>query len=501
MYFFRNHCIILIIIAVCAIIINSCSKTSFSEPEEVSIVQRNHRISLDDAMNSLKDYLLSDSSGGTRQNDKDWGNDIESVFTVRSKQIVTKNGSPAIQPQDCDEIFYVVNFTNNGGWAVLAADDRISEDIIAVVDSGNLSEEAFTSAYYNPAPESRVYDPDNLPDIDDMEYYDEDLDDWYIGNMTNTTGSNGGQGVSPEGFVAGMLLGYGIGEINGGIPDDGLDPVIGPGGGGHYHTVVTYQTVTTTQVPNMLGILSAWSQTSSPYNDYTPTVSGHQTDVGCVNIALGKIMTYFEYPTTFNINGYSIDWNAIKTNVTSTAGSASVANLLRGLGVANQSLYFYVSSSLNGTFTLPALAAQTLSTFLYSNVSYSNYSTTNVISALESGCPVFVSSINLINGIVADIEHSHAWNIDGYKTKIVYKTTKLYLDGVLIDTTTEVYSNTKMMHCAFGWGGFCDGYFASGVFNLASTQAEFDYSSDAGQRSYNFNLYLKTITYANPISS
>lgn len=70
----------------------------------------------------------------------------------------------------------------------------------------------------------------------------------------------------------------------------------------------------TTQVSNMLGNLSAWGQTSSPYNDYTPTVAGHQTDVGCVNIA------------------------------------------------------FYISSNLNGTFSLPALAAQTLSTFLYSDV-------------------------------------------------------------------------------------------------------------------------------------
>ena len=99
-----------------------------------------------------------------------------------------------------------------------------------------------------------------------------------------------------------------------------------------------------------------------------------------------------------------------------------------------------------------------------------------------------------------DLYNSHAWNIDGYKTKIVYKTTKLYLDGVLIDTTTEVYSNTKMMHCAFGWGGYCDGYFASGIFNMASSQTEFDDPSDAGTDSSNFNLYLKTITYDNPNS-
>ena len=62
---------------------------------------------------------------------------------------------------------------------------------------------------------------------------------------------------------------------------------------------------------------------------------------------------------------------------------------------------------------------------------------------------------------------------------------------LLASCESETLSTTPstMVHCAFGWGGTCDGYFASGVFQF--------YDSDGFN---NYRVYLKTITYSNPNS-
>lgn len=47
--------------------------------------------------------------------------------------------------EDPSELLYLVNFDNNDGYAVLAADDRISSSVIAFVESGSISPADFTS--------------------------------------------------------------------------------------------------------------------------------------------------------------------------------------------------------------------------------------------------------------------------------------------------------------------------------------------------------------------
>lgn len=128
-----------------------------------------------------------------------------------------------------------------------------------------------------------------------------------------------------------------------------------------------------------------------------------------------------------------------------------------------------------------------LSNINYSGVSYSNYSHANVKAALDAGCPVFVSAISC-TGMLPDITTSHAWNIDGYKTRTIRRTDYYYENGQVVNTQT-FYNYSTLVHCAFGWHGLDDGYYSSGIFGFYST---------ALSKTVNFSVYLKTITYNNP---
>lgn len=48
-----------------------------------------------------------------------------------------------------EEIVYIVNFENNEGYAVLAADDRLAS-VIAITETGNLTPEEFVAVAQGP---------------------------------------------------------------------------------------------------------------------------------------------------------------------------------------------------------------------------------------------------------------------------------------------------------------------------------------------------------------
>lgn len=71
------------------------------------------------------------------------------------------------------------------------------------------------------------------------------------------------------------------------------------------------------------------------------------------------------------------------------------------------------------------------------------------------------------------------------------------VNGVYSHTVTHTSSPTTMVHCDFGWQGFCNGYYASDIFKLNNPDVEFDNPYDSGS-DINYNFYLKIITYNHP---
>ena len=411
-------------------------------------------------MSVLNDYLDNEAEVCTKAGVPSKNRNIASVNLLRAKDLYARSSSP--YEGDIDEMVYIVNFEDDGGFALLAADNRVPDVLIGITDSGHVDQDRLAATY------RKMFD--NQPSTKSFDPYDPTNEDWYIGNYT---GTDAGEFIVSE-YVAALCVGYVEGQIGGGHIVGPITPVYGDEG---YFEVVYSDGGETTVVDTLLAHYNSWEQSIEPYNDYIP----NNYSVGCVNIAIGKILSYFSGPGSISGFGWSVDWNAINNDSTSTNGRASIGHLLA---------YLYdhcwsISFGDEGTFTLPLLASSFLSNFGYSNVSYSSYNTDTVKGALNAGCPVFVSAINMSNHS-PDITKSHAWNIDGYKNKTTYRTVNYYENGILVSSSTTTQVST-LVHCAYGWGGLGDGYFTSGVFQFY-TNGNY----------HNYCVYLKTITYSNP---
>lgn len=453
------------IATIIATIIVSCGKKEIP-PFAHSIVEQSHSIPLSESLKHLDGFIASQQKTKGQRNYS-----ISTVDTLRVKRLQSKAQS-SIVPEGCEALLYIVNF-ESGGYALLSADDRITDPIISVVNNGSITAEQLYSSY-NRVFCSERFSKGGVYQGSTFELYDEDKADWYIGNYTENSDTT----MIATDFIDGLTVGYVVEQVGGGNMILPGTPTYG--GEGDMTVEVSYTDLGTTNIVSpLLTAYTAWTQEESPYNDFTP----NNYPAGCVNIALGKILAYFNGPLTITYQGITLDWYDITYNQTSYYGKMYIGLLLRFLGCVCNSWYLPFGV---GTFTLPIEVASFLSDAGYSGVSYSDYSTYAVKTALNNGCPVFVSGINRIGNMIPDIAHSHAWNIDGYKEKHTMQTTRYYLNGTLVNTQTTIITTT-LVSCCFGWGGSCDRYLTSGVFQFMK-----------GGSPRNYSIYLRTITYNNP---
>lgn len=62
-------------------------------------------------------------------------------FEIKNVEVVVCDGETR-SSMAIDTLLYIVNFTNNKGYALLSADDRV-EGLIAIIDKGNLTAREF----------------------------------------------------------------------------------------------------------------------------------------------------------------------------------------------------------------------------------------------------------------------------------------------------------------------------------------------------------------------
>ena len=460
------------LLAICVI---ACTQEQSEIIPDVLPEGKSHVIPVERALESLNGFM--GNSLGTK------GNVKYSVSTVYSDRTVTKSSD-----ESSAELLYLVNFDGDG-YAVLAADDRISADVIAIVESGSISTDNFTSnstqnrTIYNGYP---TIGPGLNYNADSTEVYinpntfctySEENDDNYVGDLI--VDDPGDTVKLCEPFVANLIKTYAENEIN----LSKLDTLVS-GFKGHIFDdgttrKISYSYSSQVIVEPMFMSFSNWTQ-GEKFNLLCPTVLGKQTPCGCVNLAAAYVMTYLEYPVQFIYNGIEVNWENIKKPYGEITDTLSASSMTRCLGVLCNSIY-----ANTGTFTFPSFMARSLGMLGYQNVEYGKYSTAVVLSSLQNGYPVIVCSVPGIK-----LTQSHAWNIDGYKKYI--KTTRIdyFKDNKFIKTT---YDNdvTNMVHCNFGWGGKDNGYYTSGVFDLTKGQKD-GWSSG---KTTNYNNYLKTISF------
>ena len=465
-----------------------------------------HTIPLETALNSLQDFM-STSFDATR-GQKDCRN-VSNVFPVHFNSVTTRavNNSNV----NCENLVYVANFEQDNGYAVLAADDRIKDQVIAIIDDGNVSEETILSASKELSEDRPIIDGFPLTGdgfITDANYpgeifmnpntvdlYDSTEDDTLVGDFSlddidavdengNPTATRSCNDIeSSEKYACRMFLSYAVDEVlsNGG------------GGGGASSKTIEIDAGPWSDMKNVkpiLGNFVGWSQ-HGPFNNLYPQVrkylifgSKKVAPAGCFPLSIAKVLAYFEYPYHLSHNGYVINWAKLKNDLSSTEGSNSAAHLLKYIYDGCDCLPFY-----NGTFTFPKKAVSFMN-FHYLNAHKYDYGFARVSTSIDQGRPVIIYGCPNIN-----IFKSHCWNIDGYKIRTRSVTEKTYIGNNLLSETKKT-EKCEMVHCDFGWGGSSNGYYVSGIFNTDNQDVEYD--SNVGISKVKYNNYLHIITYDIP---
>lgn len=478
-------------------------------------------IPVDSALSYLEGFLSDEIENPVSRSGKK--RIVQSVTKVKYNLFCESRSS-----DDPENLVYVANFENGEGYAILAADSRIEEKVIAVTDNGSLSELELVKAADELKDERVIFEgyPTTgpgfftVPEFGDeiflnpntVELYDATRDDTLVGNFSDddegAEDENGNpikqpaekSDISDDLFPASLCMTYAISSVDDSkqehlkptidkdkeAPKEDIDPKENITGGGE----PSYSKWTTTKtVGPILSKYSNWYQ-NTPFNDFYPKrrkyiIFGRQrhAPAGCFPLAIAKIMTHFEFPSEIRYKENKVNWKELKgyyyPYYVSDEWNRSAATLLRVVSMGCDCWYFYA-----GTFTWPKDATAYMRTIGYYNAHSYKYNFERVTEMIDNNSPLIIYSIPGWN-----IFKSHSWNIDGYKIKqrevTVYK---------------EMHIETmNMVHCSFGWQyGHCNGYYASGVFKLNDKNVEFDSSSDKGRKTH-YNNLLKIITYTKPV--
>ncbi len=478
-----------------------------------------HAISMEQALASLQDFMATPSVGITRAARDN--RRIGDVYAVEYKQNILTRSSHVLNP-DVENLVYVANFENEQGFAILAADDRIGEDVLALVDSGmlrpriikdpTLAQIDFERPIYKNYPLTgpglycdSTEQNEMFLNPNTINLYDEEANDTLVGNfgldeedtIIDWKGNiidKGGEAFNPTEstlkFIVGLVYKYTIDNIESQLIDD------------HGSSSTNTRIVTTYSDWNCIDYVTPilwryekWGQ-GAPFNDLYPkrrkfvlVGKKQKAPAGCFPLAISKVMTHFKFPHLFSYNNYTIDWNSLHYTYFpySIDEKNSAASLLKGISEGTHSIYFY-----QGTFTLPVCAINFMRNIGFNNVKRHNYTYSRITSSLKNGCPLIIWAMPN-----TQIRKSHAWNIDGFETRVRNIITKKYINGVLKEEIAKP-DTSQMVHCDLGQYGLYNGYFTSGIFRLNGEDVELDNSNIVGKSHTNYNTYIRIITYNKP---
>ena len=340
--------------------------------------------------------------------------------SIKDVKVISRGNGLKSTIQGVDTLVYIVNFDNDEGFTIIAADDRVSKPVIAYIQSGRYDEE---------------YIKENIPALADLienSYnhirYEISVFESKKDSLRAVADSILRSGVFPKiennlkAYVTGTRYVY-IGE---------------------YESPILLQTV--------------WDQSTSPYNDSVPVcpTTGSRVPAGCMATAVAQVMAYWKYPSS--IYGHSFDWVGM-TEVpnayflTDNNDKKDVSYLFKLIGLNTQMNYGCNESGTTWPNTRPWLEY-----VLGYNVADFDYSWLSVYNYLSLNTPVIITA----KDVLAD---GHAWVLDGYQS-VFYNE-----ENYILNTDNGVYvvtSSTPIMinyiHNNWGWGGFYNGFFQADFF-------------------------------------
>ena len=400
-------------------------------------------ISPDEALDNL-DALLVDIYGHTKSGAPSYDPESLSVFGGA----VTKSSEGSLP----DTSVYIVNFTDESGFAVLAAQRAMSTPVFCVTEAGTLTSEDLYQAIQrlDEASEST-----SARSSKDSEFVSMML----AASIVNQMSDNGGSEPHPDNPD----------------PDDHVTPDENDGEEGSIDPGKSrWETI------KKIGPLleTKWHQ-ESPFNDFLGVNSGKVA--GCAAVATGQILVSNRYGSS---DGRYFDWNRLKKvchySNPKDAGSEedmkAASDFMEFVGSYKNCRITYGQTSAGNIQG----AQRTLRNFGYKNVTihtgFQKADANRVKTNLEKGRPIYTRGDTKTGD-------GHAWVIDGFVER------NRVLSG-------EVLESKSYFHVNWGWNGEGDGYYEQGVFDTAErTESDDMDSGEAPSVNYDFNIAYRTLTY------
>lgn len=245
---------------------------------------------------------------------------------------------------------------------------------------------------------------------------------------------------------------------------------------------VAPQPLLTTTVSPLL--TTTWNQ-SPLYNDMCPYDSTYEQHVvtGCVATATAQIMKYWNHPTTgygshsyyaqnshisygvlsANFGNTTYNWSIMPTALTSASSQTeidAVAQLMYHVGVAIEMNYNVSFEGGSGAYNHSSYNPSSMSAL----VDYFKYAPDIVV--VRPGCYDAATYSAMLR---AELDQQRPILYDGRDPDGGHS---FVCDG---------YDDNNMFHFNWGWGGYCDGYYALGALNPAP-------GGTGGNSTYTFNL-------------
>ena len=469
-------------------------------PEEIrllsEIANNTPKVSEEEAMNralGAVNSLFTFTKSGKARTIKN-SNALTTPKVVSTKSLEEESAS--------DTVAYIFNFEGDEGFAIVAADERVPEQIIACMESGN-----FDLGADNPG----------------LAIFLERVEDYIVQSIEKAEAYR--DSLAQEIFLKLVAENPELADTTTKIakPNDtplpsssDSDPLAGT-----YTEVLNSRTFEWTTVSSVAPLtVVEWNQTD-PYNRFT-RVKGRNGDApytGCVAVATAQIMAYWKYPSS--IDGYAMNWtemcrytsdifrnhmfnNQWVGSVTDlnapTTAVDNIARLMERIGA-----HVGMKYESDGSDADSDNAIKWLKQIGFSGGEKSNYNFNLIKSSLNAKRIVYgrgYSSIlkkKFLGLTLYTEKRGHAWNYDGYicqsqrtdRTIVVIdrKTNK-----VLTSTSSTIYNYQDMVHVNWGWGGDYNGYYMSEVFNTNNPAiSSLTRSNDAGQTGlYQYDLEIYT---------
>ncbi|MDR0892099.1 MAG: C10 family peptidase [Mediterranea sp.] len=424
------------------------------------------KVGVDEATNLANDAISVFGQGtATRGKAKQAIVSVSAITVGEHVSTPTRASETASFP---DTVAYAFNYAN-GGYAIIAADKRITPSILAYADTGSSDTDNPGVALFLQNLKSYA-----LKSISDFQQKKDSLTNSVVSKICPTTRTDT---LSGDDYDINVTQGWGQAKK----PDI-------PAGDDSSREKTTVSEGDYTSIEGVHPLLPVeWGQ-YFPFNElvkYNNCLDG-TAPTGCVPLAIAQIMTYWQYPNS--VDGHTMHWPILRHYTArpnayhNVSGKDSIPATLADISGAECSVFAYDSSNLLEilgrhfkvhyacgdtefyTGNIPLLINY-LDTLGYSLTLSSNYNYLNVKASLNNGCPVFIGGENDLD---EPFHYGHAWVIDGYQRlqKAIYTRVEVWNGGhKIFDQTTTTYTYGNYLHHNWGWYGDSNGYYAEGVFD------------------------------------